>query len=166
MRALVLSGPPGAGKTTVLTALSGLLEAADARHALVELEALAHVHPWPDDDAAFDHLTHVAASFRRRGYPLLLVAATIVDAAFARRLRGALPADEVVLARLEAPPALLRERIARREPPDWVGLPRLLAAVEALAAAHAALPGVDIVLSTADGDPRALAAVLRDALSR
>jgi dephospho-CoA kinase len=38
--ALVITGPPGAGKTEVLTALSDLLVADDIRHAAVEVEAL------------------------------------------------------------------------------------------------------------------------------
>src|SRR3982750_4892043 len=69
----------------------GRLEAAGARFAAVEVEALALVHPWPDDDAAFEHLAFVAASFARRGYPLLLASATGTgprDLARARRSRA------------------------------------------------------------------------------
>jgi predicted kinase len=164
VRAVVLTGPPGAGKTTVLTALMNLLEAEDVRYAAVEVEALALVHPWGDDDAAFAHLEHLAGSFRRRGYPTLLVSATVEDAEYLRRLRAALPADDVLLVRLEAPPALLRERLARREPPDWVGLPRLLEATGTLAAAIAELPGVDLVIDTEDANPGAAAAAIRDAM--
>jgi energy-coupling factor transporter ATP-binding protein EcfA2 len=164
VRVVVITGPPGAGKTTVLTALMGLLEADDVRFAAVEVEALALAHPWPDDDAAFDHLSYVAESFRRRGYPSLLVSATIENHGYLRRLLDALPSDDVALVGLHAPTALLRERITRREPPDWVGLPRLLEAADALAAATATLPGVDLVLSTDDADPRTLAAAVRDAL--
>jgi tRNA uridine 5-carbamoylmethylation protein Kti12 len=73
---VVITGPPGAGKTTVLMALMGHLEAAGIGYAAVELDALALVNPWPDDDAAFEHIELVADSYRRRGYPLLLVTAT------------------------------------------------------------------------------------------
>src|SRR3954452_7293419 len=82
MCALVLTGAPGAGKTTTLTALMGRLEAAGARFAAVEVEALALVHPWADDDAAFEHLAFVAASFARRGYRLLLASATVRGPAY------------------------------------------------------------------------------------
>lgn len=164
MQVVVITGAPGAGKTSVLAALIGLLEAEDVSFAAVELESLALVHPWPDDDAAFDHLAHVADSFRRRGYSRLLVTATIVDAGYLRRVREAVRSDDLRLVRLAAPPALLRERIKRREPPDWVGLPRLLEAADTLATAIAALPGVDIVLSTEDAEARIVAATLRDAL--
>lgn len=163
MQVVVITGAPGAGKTSVLTALMGILEADDVRFAAVEVEALALVHPWPDSDAAFDHLAHVAESFRRRGYPWLLVTATIENPDYLRRLLDAIASDEVTLVRLEAPPAVLRERITRREPSDWVGLARLLDAAGTLATAIAALPGVDLVLSTEQADPRTVAAAVRDA---
>ena len=166
MRALILVGPPGAGKTSVLTALMDLLAEDDVRHAAVEVEALALVHPWPDDAAAFAHLEVVARSFRERGYPLLLVGATIESPEYLRRLVDGLGPVEPLLVRLDAPVPLLRERIARREPPEWTGLQRLLDAAGALAAAHDALPGVDLVLATEDAHPRAVATVIRDALLR
>ena len=50
MFALVLTGPPGAGKTAVLEALSDALSAEDVRHATVEVEALTSAHPPLDDD--------------------------------------------------------------------------------------------------------------------
>jgi hypothetical protein len=148
MRVLLLTGPPGSGKTATLTALMGRLEADDVRHAAVEVEALALVHPWPDDDAAFEHLELVAASFERRGYPLLLITATVTDRLYLERLRAALPTDDLVTVRLCAPPEVLRVRITRREPRDWVGLPRLLDAAAELAASMTTLPDVDLVLDT------------------
>jgi energy-coupling factor transporter ATP-binding protein EcfA2 len=161
---VLLTGPPGAGKTTVLTALMGLLEREDVRYAAVEVEALALVHPWPDDDAAFAHLAFVAGSFRQRGYPLLLVTATVEDTGYLRRLLAALPSEDLLFVRLDAPPGVLRERLMRREPGDWVGLPRLLEAAGALATSIAALPGVDLVLNTVDAEPSALADAVWDAV--
>jgi broad-specificity NMP kinase len=161
---VLLTGPPGAGKTTVLTALTDLLQAEDVRHAAVEVEALALVHPLPDDDAAFAHLKFVADSFRRRGYPWLLVSATVEDSPYLQRLLDALPSDDVLLVRLEAPTELLRERLTRREPPEWAGLPRLLEAADTLATSIAALPGVDLVFSTVDTDPRRVAVAIWNAM--
>lgn len=166
MRALILVGPPGAGKTTVVTALSSLLAEDDVRHAVVEVESLALVHPWPDDDAAFAHLEMLSGSFGLRGYGLLLVGATVDGPGYLARLLAAVRADDVVVARLQAPPAVLRERIARREPPEWAGLQRLLDAAGPLADAHGHLPGVDLVLDTSDADPRAVARALRELIAR
>ena len=164
MHVIVITGAPGSGKTSVLTALMGLLEADDVGFAAMEVESLALVHPWPDDDAAFDHLAYAAESFRRRGYPRLLLTATVEGPEYLRRMLAAIPSDDVMLVRLTAPPALLRERIMRREPADWVGLPRLLEASDTLFNAIAMLPGVALELSTDDVDPRTVAAALRDAL--
>ena len=164
VRALILIGPPGAGKTTVLTALMDLLTVGNVRYAAFEVESLALVHPWPDDDAAFAHAEVLARSFGERGYPLLLVNATVESPEYLRRLLDAVAPDEHFLVRLDAPPALLRERITRREPPEWTGLQRLLDAVGALAAAHATLSGVDLSLSTADDDPTAIAAAILEAM--
>src|SRR3954468_14770558 len=127
MRVLVLIGAPGSGKTSTLEALMGALERDGVAHAAVELEALALVHPWPDDDAAMDHLEHLAQSFRRRGYPLLIVTATVTAHGYLERVRAALASDDVTFALLDAPDDVLRARLTEREPPDWVGLPRLLA---------------------------------------
>ena len=165
VRAVILVGPPGAGKTTVLERIAGLLADAGVHHAAVEVEALALTHPWPDDDAAFAHLELLAGSFRARGYPLLLAAATVDGPEYLPRLVSAIGAGERLLVRLEAPPAVLRDRIARREPPEWSGLGRLLDTADRLAATHAALPGVDLVLGTQDADPRAVAAAILDALA-
>ena len=102
----------------MLTALMGRLEPDDVRYAAVEVEALALVHPWPDDHAAFEHVRFVADSFKRRGYPLLLKTATVTDTAYLARLLDAFPSDDLFPVRLSAPATHLRERVAAREPPD------------------------------------------------
>jgi Ni2+-binding GTPase involved in maturation of urease and hydrogenase len=50
MFTLVLTGPPGAGKTSVLEALSDALTADDIGHAAIEVEALTSAHPPLDDE--------------------------------------------------------------------------------------------------------------------
>lgn len=161
---MVIIGAPAAGKTTTLTALMGLLEAEELRFAAIEVEAVALAHPWIDDDTALDHVSYLAASFRRHDYPLLLVSATIENAEYLLRLREALAASALLLVRLDAPVALLQERLRHREPADWVGLPRLLDAAASLAESTAQLPHVDLVLSTERASPRDVAGAIRNAL--
>jgi hypothetical protein len=81
-----------------------------------------------------------------------------------QQLLDAVGADERFLIRLEAPLPLLTERIKRREPRERTGLERLLDATGPLAAMHAALPGVDLVLNNERAGPSAVAAAIRDAM--
>jgi Ni2+-binding GTPase involved in maturation of urease and hydrogenase len=45
MFSVVVIGPPGSGKTSVLTALHDVLADSDVAHAVVEVEAIAWAHP-------------------------------------------------------------------------------------------------------------------------
>jgi Ni2+-binding GTPase involved in maturation of urease and hydrogenase len=45
--AVVITGPPGAGKTSVLSALVDALSDDDIAHAAVEVEMLVWTHPGP-----------------------------------------------------------------------------------------------------------------------
>jgi hypothetical protein len=149
-----------------MTALMNLLTDEGVRHAAVEVEALGLGHPLPDDDIALGHLESLARSFGEHGYPLLLVGATVDSPDYLQRLIDAVGADQRLLVRLKAPVPVLTERIKRREPPEWTGLQRLLDATGPLAATHARLPGVDLVLNTESAEPRAIAMAIRDAMSR
>ena len=102
VRTVILTGPPGAGKTSVLTALSDSLVRGDVPHAAVELEAPRLGSPASDDEATFAHLQVLAASYGRRGYPLLLASATIERANGFRQLVDAAGVREWSLVRLEA----------------------------------------------------------------
>ncbi len=74
--------------------------------------------------------------------------------------------EELLLIRLEASAAVLRARIASREPPEWADLPKLLDAAEKLGSTMRALRHVDLVFSTDDRQPRTVAAMIRDTLPR
>jgi DNA polymerase III delta prime subunit len=165
VRVLLLTGPPGVGKTTTLNRLSTQLAEANQHHAVVEVEALARVHPWPDDEAAFAHLSLLVRSYRERGYPLLLVGATIDGDGYLARTMHALDGSEVIPARLEASTSTLTSRVREREPADWSGLPRLLDACARLALESATQAGEALVLNTETADVSAIANQLRHALS-
>jgi AAA domain len=146
--ALVLTGAPGAGKTAVLEALSDQLVVEDVRHALVETEALTSAHPPLDDDQWFEPVEAVCRLYRRLGYPLLLVGATVESGEDLRRLLAAVGADEHTVVRLDAEPETLRRRIVEREPAGWSGLDELLAASARLSTVIAGLDGIALALST------------------
>jgi broad-specificity NMP kinase len=164
--ALVLVGAPGAGKTSVAEALSDLLLGDDVRHALIETESLTAAHPPLDDEQWLAPVRAVCELYRRFGYPVLLVVATVESAAELNALLGALGADEDAVVALRAAPASLRRRIVEREPEGWSGLDALVAATERIATAVDALDGVALALSTEDEAPTAVARRVRDAFPR
>ena len=61
VRLILITGPPGSGKTSVLTALSDALSDDDVPHAAVEVEALAWTHPALDDERRLAHVRTVCA---------------------------------------------------------------------------------------------------------
>ena len=163
MFALVLTGPPGSGKTSVLEALSDQLVVDDVRHAAVETEALTSAHPPLDDDEWFAPVQAVCRLYRHFGYPLLLIAATVEGNEDLRRLLAAVGADQHAVVRLAARPETLRRRIVEREPEGWSGLEELTTAAARLSAVMAELDGVALALSTEAERPPAVAERVRDA---
>jgi adenylate kinase family enzyme len=163
MFALVITGPPGAGKTSVAEALSDLLVRDDVRHALIETEALTATHPPLDDERWFEHVRAACALHRQDGYELLLVVATVESASDLRAQLDAVGADEHAVVRLEAAAATLQARIIAREPAGWSGLDQLVATTARLAPVIAGLDGIALSLSTDEQRPEAVAQRIRDA---
>ena len=75
--AVVLTGPPGAGKSSVLTALADALSDDDIPHAAVEVEALVWTHPAVGDAQWTRHVQVVCGLHREAGHELLLIAQTL-----------------------------------------------------------------------------------------
>ena len=163
MFALVLTGPPGAGKTSVLEALTDALTGEDVRHAAVEVEALTSAHPPLDDEQWVMPVEEICALYRRFGYDLLLVTATVERAEDLRDLVAAIAADAHVVVRLHAGPETLRRRIIDREPETFAELDELVAASARLAPVIAGLDGIALALSTEGRRPAEVAADIRDA---
>lgn len=105
MVAVVLTGPPGAGKTAVLTALSDALSDDDIAHATVEVEALVWTHPPLGDHEHARLVGHHFQVLRDLGYHLLLIAQTLETDGDVAELVDAVGADDAVIVRLEAQPS-------------------------------------------------------------
>jgi hypothetical protein len=126
MFALVITGPPGAGKSDVLVALSDLLTADDVRHGALEVEALTSTHPALDDAHWSGPLRVICELYRRFGYERLLVTVTAETKRDLDAMITATGAAEHAVVRSQADRAVLRERLIAREPDGWSGLAELL----------------------------------------
>ena len=164
MFALLLTGPPGVGKSEVAASLHDSLGDAGVDAALVEVDALERSHPPIDRARAISHLEMIGGSYREIGTKLLLITATLADDEYREAALKAAGADELYLVRLEADPETLRERLLAREPPGWGGLPELLNASRELADTMPDLSGVDLVISTEGRQPGEVAAQLEAVL--
>ena len=163
MFALVLTGPPGSGKTSVLEALTDALSAEDVRHATVEVEALTSAHPPLDDEQWLMPVAAICELYRRFAYELLLVTVTVESDGDLRGVVDAIGADEHVVVALEAEPETLRRRITEREPDTFTQLDELVAAAARLSTVIAGLDDIALALSTEGQRPAALAERIRDA---
>jgi hypothetical protein len=146
--AVIVTGPPGAGKTVVLTALSDALVADEVEHAAVDVDEVAWSYPFPSLGLRCEHLGAWCDSHRRAGHQLLLVAEVIESPGHLGDVLEALGADDHLLVRLEARLATLRQRIVAREPPGWFGLQYLLEEAKSLHRDMPELAGVHLVLDT------------------
>ena len=123
--ALVLTGPPGAGKTSVLEALSDR-SATRVPHAMVETEALTAAHPALSDE---QWLAPVEASAGFTGGPATRCCSSPPPSRATPTFgpAGRVGADAHAVVRLDAEPATLARRIIDREPEGWSELDELVA---------------------------------------
>ena len=163
MFAVIITGPPGAGKTSVLSALVDALSDNDIAHAAVEVEMLMWTHPALTDEHWARHVRMACGLHRDAGHRPLLVAQTLEADADVAELLDAVGVAEVLLVRLEAEPASLVERIIEREPASWSGLSGLVEHARELAVTMPGLAGVDLVLSTEGQRAEDVAARIRAA---
>ena len=74
--AIVITGAPGAGKSSVAQAFTTLLDNAGIEHGAIESEQLAWGTPWLPDALVHEQLALVVAAQRRFGRRLFVVVAT------------------------------------------------------------------------------------------
>lgn len=153
---LVITGPPGVGKSTVSQAVSDLLDEAGAPHGVVELDSLRHCHPSPPGDRfhmalGFRNLVAVAANYRAAGAERLILVDIVETRGQLRHYQEAIPGAAVVVVGLRAGLATIRDRLAGRETGSNLEWHRLRAAE--LAAQWAASPVEDLVVETEGKSP-------------
>jgi hypothetical protein len=146
--AVLVTGPPGSGKTATLTALLDALADDGISYAGVDVDEISWAYPFPDLAQRCEHLRVWRDSHARAGATLLVVAEVFESRAHLLDVLAALGADDHLLVRLRADPATLRERIIAREPDGWSGLERLLGETERLQATMPSLEGVHVVLDS------------------
>ncbi|MFF3958346.1 AAA family ATPase [Streptomyces sp. NPDC001890] len=87
-RVILLTGAPGVGKTEVSRRLTKRLP---GRVALIDLDAIAAVHPWRADEALFDlmtrNLTALLPAYEEWGADSVVVAGVVVPGMVYDRLR-------------------------------------------------------------------------------
>jgi broad-specificity NMP kinase len=145
---VVVTGPPGAGKTASLLALSDGLVRDEIAHAAIDLDELVWVYPYPTFEERCEQLRAWSVLQRRAGHALFLVAEVVESPEHLRDVLAALGIETHLLVRLQAAPATLRQRIVARESPEWPGLEWLLTESGELAASQPRLAGVHLVLDT------------------
>jgi len=164
--AVLVVGPPGAGKTSVLKALHDALADEGVVHAAVEVEALSWRHPPLTGEQELRQVETIREAYEQTGVELFLWGATATSQDHLDSLLAAIAADEHFVVRLEADPATLRARIVDREPAGWSGLDRLVAVSEELALQSETFDRVDLAVSTQGTSPSAVAERIRAALPK
>jgi broad-specificity NMP kinase len=159
--AVLVTGPPGAGKTATLIALVDALADDNIAHAAVDVDEVAWAYPYPDLAGRCDYLGAAWAAHRKAGHELLLVAEVVESGEHLAQILGSVEADDHLLVRLEATPATMRERIVDREPPTWSGLEHLVSEMERYAVSLEELDGVHLSLDSEELTPEEIAARIR-----
>ena len=163
---LVLTGPVGAGKTTIAFALSARLEQMTISHAVVDMDALRNCFPSPAGDPfhmalGLRNLAAVWANYRALNTERLILADIVESRAQLAEYQAAVPGAVVQILRLHASLETLHRRLAQREPADSLPWYRQRAAeLSALMQEHR----VEDLLVDTEG--KSVAAIVEEILSR
>lgn len=120
LQAILVTGTVGAGKTSVLTEIGDLLAAREEPYAIIDLDWLAWFRPAAGSgvtvgQALHENLRHVSATFRAAGVERLALARAVRHGDEVDAIREAIGVRELTVARLVASPAVVEERLRRRD---------------------------------------------------
>ena len=167
MEAVAITGTIGAGKTSVAEALSEDLHGRGIRHGLIDLDWLGGLYPPldPDDpyslELSYRNLRLILPGFVEAGADRFVISATLTSIQEGEGLRGILGDVNLTICRLTASPAVIAERIRRREHGRL--LEDFLARTDAVAEQIAAA-GFDGLVVRNEGSPSDAAAEIVGAL--
>ena len=118
--AIVITGPVGAGKSTVAAALSAVLEAHGVRHAMIDQDHLRWIYPHPPGDAfaaafGYRNLAAVWPNYRAAGIDCMILADVVEERAHVAEYARAMPGTAVTVVRLDVPMDLIIRRLEGRE---------------------------------------------------
>ena len=122
MPTIVVTGPVGVGKTTVVGEMGLLLRDAKVPHAMVDFDHLTACYPRPTDDDRWGTklgLMNLAAlwkNYEQSGARRLLIARVIESRSELDGFREAVPGADILLVRLRAAPDTLQARVRQRGP--------------------------------------------------
>jgi hypothetical protein len=120
---LLISGPVGAGKTTIAGVIGELLREAGVPHAIVDLAVIGQCWPPPADDPWNERLIHrnlaiMWGQFRQAGARRLVLSRVLEDRSLLRPVGEAVPGAEITVVHLRVTLPMLHARLRRREAGD------------------------------------------------
>jgi predicted kinase len=151
VKVAVLSGAPGAGKSSLAEEMFDQLKEHDIRHAVIDVDALCLSYPFRAGDpyntvTAIENVASVWANFSRQGIDRLVLVRVVESRADVEWLLAAVPGSRATVCHLAARPPTVEERIRRREAGS--STESLVARARQLAAIAPDAGFVDIVLET------------------
>lgn len=163
MLAVIVTGPPGAGKSTTATAVHDALGERGVSNAMIEADELERSYPPLGLPRSLAHIAFLCRSYDTAGYDLLFLTATLETDEWASAFVQAVGAQRRLLVRLEAPADVLAQRVVSRDA-GWSGAAGLAEHARELAVSMAVLSGVDLVIDTAEQDEASAASQLEAAV--
>jgi adenylylsulfate kinase-like enzyme len=153
LRLIVITGPPGVGKSTTAIALSDLLAQREIAHALIDMDHVRWNIPAPEGDPrnvqlGLKHLGWLAGSYREAGVSLLIVVDVVPTENPHGMFESAIPDSVASIVRLRLPLDVIHERIKVREPEGQHGW--FMDKAELVARAYDELGTGDVIVDCGD----------------
>ncbi len=163
---MIITGAPGAGKSSVLEELATLHDIEDIEHGAIEAESLSLGRPLLPASSWVAQLNAVLALQRQAGRQRFLITATCATAEELAGVKAATAAEMLLVVCLQASPVTVTARLETREADYWPGKAPLIERARRFAVSTPRLPGIDLVISTERRDAQDVAAEILDAMRR